>query len=158
MRCLPVVILLATSLALPAAATPGLRVDVVGAIDARDGLEVAGTLTSWPWAAADVAVAGLLRNTGTIQDGAHPVRVTALGHVENLGTMTMASLDLAGAEDQRLTVHDLMGRRVATLVDGALAAGPHAVTWRRRELPSGTCSYRLQTAGEVIARRALLVK
>lgn len=255
-----------SSLVLEAARLTG-TVPVHGAIDARDGLEVAGTLTSWPWAAADVQVTGLLRNTGLIQDGAHPVRVTALGDVQNLGAMTQASLALAGTEEQRLavgggvdaaavtlvshlpgaghqwfrdgaplsgatgpeltlagagpadlgtyhceaggevsrsiivletldttgvpapggatlaqnrpnpfnpateiafslerggpvrlTVHDLKGRQLAVLADGELAAGPHAVTWRPRELPSGTYFYRLRTDAGVLARRALLVK
>ena len=57
-----------------------------------------------------------------------------------------------------LTVHDLAGRRVATLVDGEREAGRHAVDWRPRELASGTYLYRLQTADGVRTGRAALVR
>jgi len=33
----------------------------------------------------------------------------------------------------RLTIHDAAGRRMATLVDGRRAAGPHTVTWHGRD-------------------------
>ena len=48
----------------------------------------------------------------------------------------------------RLEVFDLLGRRVAVLVDEAKAAGAHTVRFDATGLPSGTYLYRLQ-AGDV---------
>jgi len=46
-----------------------------------------------------------------------------------------------------LKVFDVNGREVATLVDGNLAAGSHAVTFARRETTTGLYFYKL-TAGK----------
>ena len=49
----------------------------------------------------------------------------------------------------RLTLHDVQGRTVAVLADGAYAAGSHAVTWDAgRRLPHGLYFARLATGGE----------
>ena len=73
---------------------------VYGPVQLTGGATVLGTLTSWPWADADVTVEGRLRVEGTVTDGDHPVRVVALGDLENLGTMDNARVTLAGTADQ----------------------------------------------------------
>ena len=58
----------------------------------------------------------------------------------------------------RLTVYDLLGRVVATVVDGTLSAGSYAVPFDASTLSSGVYLYRL--AGENLAqqRTMLLLK
>ncbi|MBD3221061.1 T9SS type A sorting domain-containing protein [bacterium] len=68
------------------------------------GLTVTGTLTSWAFAAVDVTVEGLLRNEGTITDGAHPVRLAALDDIDNQGVVSCAAVVIAGTEDQRVGI------------------------------------------------------
>ncbi len=51
------------------------------------------------------------------------------------------------ASHVQLLVYDVMGREVARLVDGAMAAGNHHATWGASGLPSGVYLYRL-TAGD----------
>jgi hypothetical protein len=64
---------------------------------------------------------------------------------------------LAAAGPARLEVFDLAGRRVATLCDGHLAAGPHAIAWQPEDLGSGLYLARLTTAaGTTTARLTLL--
>lgn len=64
---------------------------------------------------------------------------------------------LAGPGPARLEVFDLAGRRVATLCDGVLASGPHAVAWHPADLGSGLYLARLTTAaGTTSARLTLL--
>lgn len=58
----------------------------------------------------------------------------------------------------RLMVYDVLGREVAVLVDGALPAGPHAVTFDAGPLPSGVYVYRLEAGGTVLSKRMTLVK
>jgi sugar lactone lactonase YvrE len=57
-----------------------------------------------------------------------------------------------------LSVYDVMGRRVATLVDRIQAAGSYTVSFEGGDLPSGMYIYRLETSTQTLARQMLLVK
>ena len=57
-----------------------------------------------------------------------------------------------------LSVYDVLGRRVAVLVDGVLAAGAYRVAFDARGLPSGVYHYRLQAEGAAQTRAMLLAK
>ena len=57
----------------------------------------------------------------------------------------------------RLTVHDVMGRTVATLVDGIEEAGPHRARWDAGA-PSGVYVARLEFAGRVETRRIAVTR
>jgi|GEM_PF-3392624 len=58
----------------------------------------------------------------------------------------------------KLTVFDVLGRRVATLVDGNMRAGIHQVTFDASMLSSGVYFYRLQANEKVITHKMLLLK
>lgn len=58
----------------------------------------------------------------------------------------------------RLSVYDLLGRRVAVLADGQLAAGTHHVTFDASRLASGIYLYRLESGGEMLNRKMLLLR
>ncbi|HUT97736.1 MAG TPA: T9SS type A sorting domain-containing protein [bacterium] len=55
-----------------------------------------------------------------------------------------------------LSVYDLSGRRVATLVDSELTAGRHEVSWNCAEIPSGVYLYRLETSAGSLTRRLVV--
>ena len=57
-----------------------------------------------------------------------------------------------------LKVFDVLGREVATLVNGSQAAGQHSVNFDASGLSSGVYIYQLQTADFVNTKRMLLVK
>lgn len=57
-----------------------------------------------------------------------------------------------------LTVHDALGRRVATLVDGIVPAGKHETTFDGKGLASGVYLYALRTGSQHIVRRMTLAK
>jgi photosystem II stability/assembly factor-like uncharacterized protein len=62
-----------------------------------------------------------------------------------------------------LTIYDVAGRRVATLVSEWQDAGAHDVIWNGRdnrgaEAPSGVYFYRLSTADGAVARKMVLLK
>jgi flagellar hook assembly protein FlgD len=68
--------------------------------------------------------------------------------------------------DQRrhvtLSVFDVAGRRVRTLVDGWMRAGPHSSRWDGRDdggraVASGVYFARLE-AGRILSRRMVLLK
>lgn len=76
---------------------------------------------------------------------------------------TRLPLSLDAAADVELTVHDLLGRTVRTLVDGPLAAGEHQLVWDGRDgsgapLASGVYFARLATARGAQTQRLLLVR
>jgi hypothetical protein len=58
----------------------------------------------------------------------------------------------------RLSVHDLLGREAAVLVDGVTPAGNHEVRFDAGGLPSGVYVIRLASGALVDARRMLLLR
>jgi hypothetical protein len=77
------------------------------------------------------------------------------------GTEIRFTLDEGG--EVSLRVYDVLGRRVATLAEGELAAGPHAVTWDGTDeaglsAASGTYLYRLDAGGRTLMRRMTLLR
>jgi glycosidase len=68
------------------------------------------------------------------------------------------SFSLPSASDVRLEVYDLLGRRVAVLVDGQLPAGGHQSLLDAAGLSSGVYLVRLQAGSEVATTRLTLVR
>jgi hypothetical protein len=79
----------------------------------------------------------------------------------NPSTRIEFSLDRPG--DVAVTIVDVMGRHVATLLDGSLEAGDHHLIWNGtmangRPAPSGQYRYCLTTATGVVSRSMVLLK
>jgi hypothetical protein len=59
----------------------------------------------------------------------------------------------------RLTIFDLLGREISTLVNDNLAAGTYEITWNGSNYPSGIYFYKLvNTKGNSFSRKMLLIK
>jgi hypothetical protein len=58
----------------------------------------------------------------------------------------------------RLTVYDLLGREVATLVNGEIAAGAHSIIWDASNMSSGIYLYRLETGDFTATKKLVLLK
>jgi hypothetical protein len=58
----------------------------------------------------------------------------------------------------KLSVYNILGQKVATLVDGVQQAGCHAVTWNGTNVASGIYIYRLQASGRTLTHKMLLMK
>ena len=70
---------------------------------------------------------------------------------------TNIEFNLPQSYQVNLSVYNMLGQRVATLVDNMKSSGSHSVEWRAGEFSSGTYIYRLKTAdGEVIKKMLLL--
>jgi hypothetical protein len=68
-------------------------------------------------------------------------------------------LDLPAATDVRAEAFDALGRRVAVLHDGPMAAGEHVLPWEAAGLPGGVYVVHVRTGdGEAAARRVTLVR
>ena len=57
-----------------------------------------------------------------------------------------------------LSVHDVLGRTVATLVDGQQPPGEHVATFEAGTLPGGVYLYRLQVEGRIFAKTMIHLK
>ena len=76
---------------------------------------------------------------------------------------TTIQYSLAVPTRVRLTVHDLLGRRIRTLVDQHQPGGLHAVSWdgtgpRDQPVGVGVYLYRLETQDRVQTRKLVLLK
>ena len=76
---------------------------------------------------------------------------------------TTVSFALPQAGEVSLQVYNLLGQLVATLHDGALAAGRHQMVWDGRDarglqVASGIYVYRLETDGFVATKKLTLMK
>jgi hypothetical protein len=58
----------------------------------------------------------------------------------------------------KLKVFNLLGREVATVFDGVLEAGSHAITFQAKDLPSGLYTYRLEYGKQMISKKMVLMK
>jgi photosystem II stability/assembly factor-like uncharacterized protein len=72
-------------------------------------------------------------------------------------TTTITCQSLVGG-NLRLVVYDLLGREVATLMDGRKVPGRYTVTFDGRGLSSGTYFYRFFAGPVVLCRRMVLLK
>ncbi len=78
-------------------------------------------------------------------------------------TATTITYHLPDPAEVNVSVYNLFGQRVATLVEGIQSAGEHRVTWGGTDwtgtlLASGPYFYRLQTAGLAQIRKLLLIR
>jgi flagellar hook capping protein FlgD len=87
-----------------------------------------------------------------------PAVMLAVPQPNPSSSVTQLDFSLAAATKVQLAVFDAAGRRVATLVDGELPAGPHAASWAGRadggeRAPAGVYFARLITPLGSVARR-----
>ena len=71
---------------------------------------------------------------------------------------TVISYTIPTGQLVSLKIYDVLGREVATLVQGEQRAGTHAVVWDAAQYSSGTYFYRLQSGAFVGAKRLVLIK
>lgn len=76
---------------------------------------------------------------------------------------TSIAYSLQGAGSVNVTVYDVSGRKVRTLVDSRQEAGPHSVTWdgcndRGEVVGSGVYLYRMETDGYSASKKMVLMK
>ena len=89
-----------------------------------------------------------------------PLRFELMQNYPNpFNPVTTISYRLSAASDVELTVYNVLGQKVMTLVNEKKQAGAYTVTFDGAQLTSGIYFYRLKTAGGFTAvKRMLLVK
>ncbi|MDH4036413.1 MAG: C25 family cysteine peptidase [Candidatus Krumholzibacteria bacterium] len=128
------------------------------------------TTAPWPMARANIhrnGAYGSVVATGVSGGGgAHAARMRLGQNYPNpFNPVTTIAFDLPPGRSHRvtLTVYDVTGARVQTLVDGALPGGRHSVAWNGRNhagVPagSGVYFYRLATSDRAETRKMVLLK
>ena len=71
---------------------------------------------------------------------------------------TTIRYDLPESAEVRLEVYNVMGQRVAVLVNAGQTAGSHSVSFDASNLASGVYHYRLQSGNEMLTRKMTLIK
>ncbi len=88
-----------------------------------------------------------------------PEQVSLIGcHPNPFNASATITFQLPVAGNVNLEVYNLMGQRVATLVNGKQKAGVHNVVWDAANFSSGVYFYKLSAGGEVFTKRMTLLK
>jgi hypothetical protein len=72
--------------------------------------------------------------------------------------LTYVDFELPSAGYTSLKVYDLLGREVAVVVDGFLAAGRKSVSWNAADVSSGVYYYKLQAGSFVEVKKMVVMK
>jgi hypothetical protein len=79
-------------------------------------------------------------------------------HPNPFNPSTQISYSLPVDQPARLTIYNLLGVKMATLVDRQMTAGQHMVTWNAAGIPSGMYFARLESGGMSAMKRMILTK
>lgn len=71
---------------------------------------------------------------------------------------TTIRFELKEDSEVLLSIWNIVGQRVVTLVDGMKEAGEHTATWNASEMPSGIYIAQLEVDGQVFIRKMTLIK
>jgi hypothetical protein len=97
--------------------------------------------------------------TGVTDKAGVPDATTLVGNYPNpFNPKTVISCQWPVASRVKLVVYDMLGREVATLLDGQEAAGRHDVTFDGLGLATGVYVYRLSLGEHVESRKMILMR
>lgn len=71
---------------------------------------------------------------------------------------TTIAFDVAKESKVKLTVYNVIGQEVTTLVNDVRPVGEYKITWNASNLASGVYFYRLEAGGFVMTKKMLLIK
>ncbi|MGN8225295.1 T9SS type A sorting domain-containing protein [Gracilimonas sp. BCB1] len=71
---------------------------------------------------------------------------------------TTIGYTIPDAENVRLTVYNLVGQKISTLVNEKQSAGTHQIDFDASQLSSGIYFYRLEAGGQVLVKKMTLLK
>ncbi|MDT8323321.1 MAG: PKD domain-containing protein, partial [Bacteroidota bacterium] len=101
----------------------------------------------------------VLEGTTGIDDTPSPARIALLQNYPNpAAPVTAIPFRLPARMHVRLTITDVLGRRIATVVDAAMDAGSHTVLWESSELETGSYHCILEAGGQRAMRRMTITR
>ncbi|NOZ62844.1 MAG: DUF4961 domain-containing protein [Calditrichaeota bacterium] len=97
--------------------------------------------------------------TGVAAERALPRRYELAQNFPNpFNPTTTISFEIPATNQVKLSVYDLLGKEVATLVNGKVSAGNHQIVFDASNLQSGIYYYRLESGDFVATKKLLLLK
>ena len=105
--------------------------------------------------AAQDAVSVVVAAEETTPEGG---RILGAAYPNPFSSKTTISFSLPTAQEVCLTVYDVLGREVATLIDGMQEAGEQLVEFDASELPSGVYLIRVEAGATQRTQRITLVR
>ncbi len=104
-------------------------------------------------------LSGYLSTTGVKEKESQPTLFALSQNFPNpFNPTTVISYQLSAVSMVTLSVFDVLGREVATLVNENRPAGVHTIRWGASSLPSGVYYYRLQAGESVDTKKMVLMK
>lgn len=112
------------------------------------------------WYVDDLQLSGWEEATGLGEDAlSRPAALRLAPPAPNpFNPATVLEWSLEAPGTARISVHNLLGQRVAVLLDGPLPAGEGRLVWQAGELAGGLYLLRFESGGRVATRKALLLK
>ena len=102
----------------------------------------------------DTTTIGIEDNTGNIPEN----YLLSQNYPNPFNPETVIRYSIPQAEEVSLVVYNLIGEKVALLINGNMPAGNHRVTWDASNVSSGIYFYRLQAGDFVQTRKMVLLK
>ncbi len=88
----------------------------------------------------------------------HPLSFILSSYPNPFNAVAQLEYELTATAPVNLTIFDISGREVATLVSGTQNAGRHQVTWNAEQQPSGVYLVRLNAGDKSVTREMVLLK
>lgn len=116
------------------------------------------------WVLSDAPIQGIQTGTGPGSQSELPKSVEVFQNYPNpFNAETKISFALPKESSVRLEIYDMLGRWVATLADGSIAAGKHDIIWNGKTdsgeaLSSGMYFYRLKTDDFDQTKKMMMLK
>jgi len=88
----------------------------------------------------------------------HPVSIALNSYPNPFNSTTTIKYTLPNATEVSLSLYNLSGQRIETLVNGRMEAGVHRVMLDAGDLSSGLYFVKLEASGQSFARKIMLVK
>jgi len=109
-----------------------------------------------PWM-VDTVVVG---NPTAIDDNLPAPEIFELGqnYPNPFNARTSINFSISVPTHVKLSVYNLLGQEIETLVDSNVQPGEHNVIWDAAEAPTGVYFYRIETAEFIATRKMLLAK
>ena len=95
---------------------------------------------------------------GGVDDGLPRVFALKQNYPNPFNPSTNIQFDLPQSADVKMTVYNMLGQKVMTLVDRRMDAGFHHVTFDARSLASGMYVYRIEAGSFVSTKKMMLIK
>jgi hypothetical protein len=111
-----------------------------------------------PFSAADRVVVVVADGGSPSPPPPSPQVVVGLPTPNPFNPVTQIPYSVTVSQRVQITVYDVAGRLVETLVDEVKGPGDYVIEWNAAGLSSGVYFHRLQTVSGTVVRRATLIK